>query len=215
MGHNLSTFDSPATDLKPGTYRIVNIATKTVVEALDNDRRKVVSWAPSTELDKHQMWFVQRAGRGYQFKNCHFGTYFGVPDTNLDTNICASGYPMTWVLHLIQGEDTFVLQLPGKDRIMNLHGGSTENGTRINITATDDLPDRRRWKFEYITDESDTFDATESLRQELESLKQEQQSLKQELQLHKEEIQRLQHSNMKVPDEGVATRSLQNNQTVF
>ncbi|KAF8593109.1 hypothetical protein BDV93DRAFT_530007 [Ceratobasidium sp. AG-I] len=211
MGHGFSIYDSPSTDLKPGTYRIMNVASKTVIHAPDNDRRKVVGWAPSTQHNKQQMWFVQRAGRGYQFKNCYSGTYFGVPNTNASTQLCASGYPMTWVLHLIQGEDTFVLQLPGNDRILSLDNGNKENGTIITLQPADDLPNRRRWKFEYISDESDAVDPMKGLKQELELLKQEQQSLKQELQLQKEEIQRLQRSDMQVPDEEIITRSSRNN----
>lgn len=55
MGQGLSIYDSPSTDLKPGTYRIVNVASKTVIEAPDKDRRKVVGWAPLAYNDKHQM----------------------------------------------------------------------------------------------------------------------------------------------------------------
>ena len=55
MGHGFSIYDSPSTDLKPGTYRIVNVASKTVIHAPDDDRRKVVGWASSTQQSKHQM----------------------------------------------------------------------------------------------------------------------------------------------------------------
>lgn len=55
MGQDLSVYDSPSTDLKPGTYRIASIASKTVIEAPDKDRRKVVAWAPLAYNDKHQM----------------------------------------------------------------------------------------------------------------------------------------------------------------
>ncbi|KAF8607880.1 hypothetical protein BDV93DRAFT_282483 [Ceratobasidium sp. AG-I] len=191
MGQGLSMYDSPSTELKPGTYRIVNVLTKTVIEAPDKDRRKVVSWAPLAHNDKHQMWFVQRAGRGYQFKNCHFGTYFGVPSANIDTIVCASEYPMTWVLHPIQGEDTFVLQVPGNDRILSLSGAKKENGTIMNLQLVDDAPDHRRWRFERISDDCDTVDVK---------------ALKQELQLQKEEIQRLQRLVREIPDERMNVR---------
>ncbi|KAF8607881.1 hypothetical protein BDV93DRAFT_519868 [Ceratobasidium sp. AG-I] len=222
MGHNFSMYDSPSTDLKPGTYRIVNVASKTAIEALDKDRRKVVGWASSAQHDKHQMWFVQRAGRGYQFKNCHFGTYFCVHSADSNTALCASAYPIAWVLHLVQGEDTFVLQLPGNDRILNLDNGSKDNGTKISLQPTEDLPDRRRWRFEHISDESDTVDAVRSIRQELEllkqehqSLKQEHQSLKREFQLQSEEIRELRHSDTKVSDEETIVCSSQNNRTAL
>lgn len=208
MGQRISAYDTPYTDLKPGTYRIVNVASKTVIEAPLNDRRKVVGWVSSKQHDKHQMWFVQRAGKGYQFKNCHSGTYFGVFKAEANNVLCASAYPMTWALHLIQGEDTFVLQVPGNDLILNMYRGSTENGTVINIRPPDDILDRRRWKFEHISDESDMDDAIKKSMQELESLKQEHQSLKQELQLKNEEIQRLQRSNLKALEEEMSTRFL-------
>jgi hypothetical protein len=56
MGQGLAVYDSPSTDIKPGTYRIVNIAGKTALMAPDSDRRKVIAWAPSLgSADKHQL----------------------------------------------------------------------------------------------------------------------------------------------------------------
>ncbi|KAF8593107.1 hypothetical protein BDV93DRAFT_549631 [Ceratobasidium sp. AG-I] len=176
MGQGLSIYDSPSTDLKPGTYRIVNVCTKTVIEAPDKDRRKVVCWAHLAPNDKHQMWFVQRAGRGYQFKNCHFGSYFGAPNTEISTLVCASEFPMTWALHPIQGHDTFLLQVPGNDRILSLNSANKENGAQMSLQVAEDGPHHRRWRFEHISDDCDAFDV---------------EGLKQELQSQKEEIQRL------------------------
>jgi hypothetical protein len=55
MGQSLSVYDSPTMDLKPGTYRIVNVASKTVVEAPDSDRRKVTAGTSLAINDKHKM----------------------------------------------------------------------------------------------------------------------------------------------------------------
>jgi hypothetical protein len=58
MGQDTSrVYGSPSATLQPGTYRIANVASKTVIEAPDNDRSKVLAWAPKPELemDNHQL----------------------------------------------------------------------------------------------------------------------------------------------------------------
>ncbi|KAG9088626.1 hypothetical protein FS749_002020 [Ceratobasidium sp. UAMH 11750] len=134
MGHVLSIYDSPTTELKPGTYRIVNAATKTVVEAPDINRRKIIATSSLAIGDKHKMWFVQRAGRGYQLKNCHFGTYVVVQNVEASALVCGSEYPMTWVFHPIQGQDTFLLQVPGNDRVLSINATKTGNDNMVGVS---------------------------------------------------------------------------------
>lgn len=171
MGQDTSKFGFPSTTLVPGTYHIINASAKTLLESPDYDRQKVIGGAPRPD-SKHQQWFVQRVGKGYQFKNCHSGTYLTAQTTDISAPVCASEYPMSWVLHLIQGEDTFVVQIPMNDRVLNLRQGEATDGTKINIRAVGDLPEHRKWRFERISDESDTIDI-EGLKRDLASKTQE------------------------------------------
>ncbi|KAG9121390.1 hypothetical protein FRC07_002672 [Ceratobasidium sp. 392] len=137
-----------------------------MVEAPDQDRYMVLGYAPKPKImNKTQRWFVQRAGRGYQLKNCQFGTYLAIQNTNLGALACTSEYPMTWVLHF-RGSDTFLLQVPGNDRVLNLRGGSKDEGATINIASAEATREHRKWRFEFVSAESDAINV-EALERKL------------------------------------------------
>lgn len=72
MGQDTSKFGFPSTALEPGTYRIVNASSGTLLESPDYDRQKVIGGSPRPD-SKHQQvrtfraFKVQRSPRIYPF----------------------------------------------------------------------------------------------------------------------------------------------------
>lgn len=185
MGSDVSkTYPAPWTQLPPGTYRIASVSSNTFLEVPKNDRKKV--GAPSkNHTDRHQEWFVQRAGSGYQFKNCQSGKYLTALNTDPKAPLCASEFPTTWSLHE-QGEAIFSLQFPLNDRVIHLEleTSDSSNGnakkTKITLRTSEDVPDSMRWRFEHVSNEVDTVDI-ESLKQELRASKEDNDRLRREI----------------------------------
>ncbi|KAJ1305855.1 hypothetical protein OPQ81_010579 [Rhizoctonia solani] len=119
--------------MKPGTYRIVNLKRGT---AITENHIGTVGWR--VEESKGQLWFAQRSGEGYRFKNLETGGYLvAVVKTDLENRAYCGGYPTTWALvpnleH--RGYGIYGIVMGNMDYILDLSGwGNTADGTKASI----------------------------------------------------------------------------------
>ncbi|CAE6510389.1 unnamed protein product [Rhizoctonia solani] len=143
--------------MKPGTYKIVNLASGT---AMTDTGSGVVGQRKGDT--QRQQWFAQQSGEGYQFKNVGSGGYLALMSTDDHRNELYCGvYPTTWKLthnphHT--GQDTHGMMMGDTDRILDLgNWGSSADGTRIHgfsHSRHNASTIHRVWKFERINDQT-------------------------------------------------------------
>ncbi|CAE6470107.1 unnamed protein product [Rhizoctonia solani] len=106
--------------MKPGTYRIVNLVSGTVITETENG---AVGWQLTG--GKHQQWFAQRSGEGYQFQNVTSGGYLTIASTNDNNNkLYCGAYPTTWMLVTnpeYTGKDVYGIVMGDTDRVLDLN----------------------------------------------------------------------------------------------
>ncbi|CAE6450829.1 unnamed protein product [Rhizoctonia solani] len=112
--------------MEPGTYRIVNLAHGTVIT---ENNMGVVGYHTAGHKG---LWFAQRSGEGYRFKNVVSGGYLAVAST-VDHNceLYSSRYPTTWALTFNpehRGHDLYGILMGDTDRILDLSSGA--DGTK-------------------------------------------------------------------------------------
>ncbi|CAE6513792.1 unnamed protein product [Rhizoctonia solani] len=123
----------PDQDLKPGTYRILNALTGTANQVSDHDPTKVVAWEKHNGAN--QKWLLKRSGEGYQLQNRRHRGYLAVLNGDNHALVYANRHPTTWVF-LKSGRD-HIVQLAGKNRVLDLHNGLRHNGNEIDIWNLD------------------------------------------------------------------------------
>ncbi|KAL5638174.1 hypothetical protein ACGC1H_005020 [Rhizoctonia solani] len=143
--------------MKPGTYRIVNLVSGTVITETANG---AVGW--QLTCGKHQQWFVQRSGDGYRFQNATSGVYLAVASTDDNNNqLYCGAYPTTWMLITnpeYTGKDVYGIMMGDTDRVLDLNSwGGKADGTKITAFSKSEFkggPKCRMWRFERINDET-------------------------------------------------------------
>ncbi|EUC66594.1 ricin-type beta-trefoil lectin domain protein [Rhizoctonia solani AG-3 Rhs1AP] len=135
--------------LEPGTYRVFNVHTKTAIQVSDHDPTKIVTWARHN--GENQQWFLQRSGLGYQLRNRQHDVYMAVASTDKHGLVYASRYPTTWLF--LKAKGNHIIQLADKNRVLDLHYCSADNGTEIHIWQIGEEP-HKIWGLERLGDNS-------------------------------------------------------------
>ncbi|CAE6443906.1 unnamed protein product [Rhizoctonia solani] len=133
-------------DLEPGTYRIINLARKKVLRVPNEDTNTITSWQVQDE--PNQKWLIQRAGSGYEFKNCEHGKYLSVRDTQCNSQ-AYHGSPTTWKI-IPQAPNGYLIQLEAIDRVLDLH----DRG-EVYIWPANDVEPQKVWDFERLGCQTD------------------------------------------------------------
>ncbi|CAE6470141.1 unnamed protein product [Rhizoctonia solani] len=124
--------------MKPGTYRIVNLASGTAITEIGPGE---VASRPVDYDSKTQQWFAQHSGDGYQFKSLKSGGYLAIASIN-DHNgeLYSSGYPTSWMLfpnpeH--RGHNTYGILMGDTDLILDLADGPKRaDKTKASLLST-------------------------------------------------------------------------------
>ncbi|KAG8726438.1 hypothetical protein FRC11_000135 [Ceratobasidium sp. 423] len=104
--------------MKPGTYRIVNLASGTAIT--QTGLGEVASRTVDHD-SKDQQWFSQRSGDVYRFRNVASGGYLAIASTD-DCELYCGGYPTTWMLvanHEHRSHNTYGIIMGDTDRILD------------------------------------------------------------------------------------------------
>ncbi|KAG8720089.1 hypothetical protein FRC08_001190 [Ceratobasidium sp. 394] len=161
----MSAYDLPP---KPGTYRITNVLTSTVIEVPDynQDRATSRTWHHTS----NQHWVIQYSGRGYKIKNCRHGVYLFASSSKEGSVVGAAATPTVWTL--LRTQAGFVIQYEEEDRAVNLHFASGGDNNVLLLWKSGDCPPHRRWKFEQISDDTGG-EVAETIENEVDRLKRE------------------------------------------
>ncbi|KAF8608037.1 hypothetical protein BDV93DRAFT_602941 [Ceratobasidium sp. AG-I] len=148
----------------PGTYRITNVASSTVLTVPDNNEWDVVCW--HRHNGRNQQWYLQRSGDGYRFKNCRYGHYLIITDTKTNSLLRMGKYPTTWSV-FINGNDynVYIIKDGEIDRVADLDNGAKHDGNHLHTWDQGGWNPTKRWSFERLSDE--TGDEEWQLRQEV------------------------------------------------
>jgi len=140
--------------IKPGTYRVMNVASGTALAIPENNVWDVVGWERND--NKNQQWFAQRSGEGYRFKNSEYGHYLAISNTCVQAPLYAGRYPTSW--QLIQNQEDhnmYILKCGDVDLVIDLDDyGAGHNGNHIHAYAQEHWVPQKRWRLERLSDET-------------------------------------------------------------
>ncbi|KAG8699149.1 hypothetical protein FRC08_005481 [Ceratobasidium sp. 394] len=158
--------------ITPGTYRIINEGSGTVMTTPDWSGWDVVCWHKHD--GRKQQWFVQRSGLGYSIKNCATGNYLAVSRMEQGTQLYCGRYPTT-------------MKCGDNDNIIDLDGyGKGHDGNRMHLYPHGNWLVYRRWWFERLSD--DSGEEEPRLRREIDSKNQQISDLNQQLAENKKQL---------------------------
>ncbi|KAG9125392.1 hypothetical protein FRC07_007798, partial [Ceratobasidium sp. 392] len=168
MGSTLSAaIDSgPYMGLEPGTYRITHVASKTVIRFPDQDQ--LAECIPELKR-KHHTWFIERDDEGYIFKNCKFGTYLGMSESD-SSFACPTSRPQTWKIYSLSTVDTYLLQPAGRTGLLE-HSDEKgpDGGTLLGLCSQWSIFRHEGWRLDLINVQH----GTDALAREILDYKQE------------------------------------------
>ncbi|KAB5589228.1 hypothetical protein CTheo_7338 [Ceratobasidium theobromae] len=135
--------------LSPGTYRIKNAKSYTVLDLSRKEGNQIHGWQEHNQGNQH--WFVQRSGNGFVFKNVESGQYAYVERGGNGVRLHGSNNSTTWRVQ--QENDEWFIFLDGTNYVVDLDMGHKENGTTIHLWDKTGAK-QQRWYFEKINDNS-------------------------------------------------------------
>ncbi|CAE6472276.1 unnamed protein product [Rhizoctonia solani] len=143
MNHSLSPAKAQTRELlasvpQPGTYRIVNQLTGSVMHISSHNSSIVVTGEYTGSND--QQWRLQPSGDGFIFKNQEHGSYLAVSSTILNPLAYAGRYPTTFAL--LQTDDGYLIQLADDEPVLYATGNQVAIGPRDGNSKT--------WRFEHV-----------------------------------------------------------------
>ncbi|KAG8694217.1 hypothetical protein FRC08_008626 [Ceratobasidium sp. 394] len=186
---------------KPGTYRITSVATKTtVLQVLDFNRSRVASYKWADTPNQH--WFIQYSGRGYKIKNRQHGVYLAASTNKSGTIVGTSLTPTVW--NLMRTHAGFAIQYGEADLFIDLHYGFPNDGNVVMLWGSGDLPERRRWMFDRISDDTGG-EIVDTNKDEIDHLKQQLEMKDAQLALQAEELSKLKDQLLAEKDRTIAT----------
>ncbi|KAG9076550.1 hypothetical protein FS749_011629, partial [Ceratobasidium sp. UAMH 11750] len=97
-------------------------------------------------------WILQYSGRGYKIKNRQYGGYLAAPTSKHATIVGAGDTPTVWTL--LRTHVGFAVQCGESDQVIDLHTGLSHDGNVVLLWPSDDLPDNRRWIFEWVSEDT-------------------------------------------------------------
>ncbi|MFC5828794.1 RICIN domain-containing protein [Nonomuraea insulae] len=142
-----ATANSPqAPAIKPGTYRIINMAAYTSMRAYaPREQALVVGTDPNP--GSFELWKIERFENGYTIQNVGihattFSSYAAPAWRGERASIATFGEPFPWSIEPA-GEDTYIIKMPDRDLLWEAEPPAFPLGdVRLH---TDDGSDNQRW----------------------------------------------------------------------
>ncbi|KAG7094027.1 hypothetical protein E1B28_007649 [Marasmius oreades] len=109
-------------NLKPGTYKIVNVKGGTAIDLSSEDGKSVIAFTEKYQGDSNQQWTFERLGAGYSIRNVRNGAYLSVNLKNaIGQPIETSYYPVSWELVVFDSQNNiYRIGWPGGEYVFDL-----------------------------------------------------------------------------------------------
>ncbi|KAG9126054.1 hypothetical protein FRC07_005088 [Ceratobasidium sp. 392] len=138
--------------ISPGTYRIINLKSRTALDQSRKDDQAIHGWQQHDQNNQH--WYVQPTDGGYNLKNVESGRYAGVNGHQNGSKLRGSGTPTKWNLFEDKaGSGQWFIGIPGDNAVVDLDMGRPANGTTVHLWDRTGA-EQQKWRFEKINDNS-------------------------------------------------------------